>query len=84
MNDQDDRAVTRSGVWGRRQLEQWLGEEAQYVIVSPRTLEAYETDRPASIARMRVLLAERFVLIGSVNDAPWLSYEVYHRRRADP
>lgn len=84
MNDQDDRAVTRSGVWGRRQLERWLGEEARYAIVSPKTLEAYEADRGASIARMRNLLSERFVLIGRVTDAPWLRYEVYRRRRTDP
>jgi hypothetical protein len=33
---------------------------------------------------MRALLAERFVLVGQVTDAPWLSYEVYERRRAGP
>lgn len=84
MNDQDDRAVARSGVWGRRQVEQWLGKEADYAVVSLKVLETFEVDRPAAIARMRALLAERFVLVGQVTDAPWLSYEVYERRRAGP
>jgi hypothetical protein len=80
MNDQDERAVNRSGVWGRRQMQQWLGKEADYAVVSPRVLETFEADRPAAIAGMRAMLAERFVLIGRVTDAPWLNYEVYRRR----
>jgi hypothetical protein len=82
MNDEDDRTVTRSGVWGRKQIERWLGSEAEYAIISPPTLKTFEVDRPESIARIRALLAERFVLVGQVNDAPWLPYEV-HRRRGD-
>jgi 4-amino-4-deoxy-L-arabinose transferase-like glycosyltransferase len=84
MNDLDDRAVARSGVWGRKQVEQWLGTEADYAVVSPNVLETFAADRSASVARIRALLTERFVLVGRVTDAPWLSYEVYERRRAGP
>lgn len=80
VNDKDEWLVSRSGVWGRAEVERWLGQEAGYVLISPHVLRAFEPDRPESVGRIRELLRERFAFVGRVSEAPWFVYDVYHRR----
>jgi len=81
VNDTDARAVSRSGVWGRAEIERWLGQEARYAAVNPPHLDAYAAaGRAEGVARIRALLQERFELIGRIDDAYWSVLEVYRRR----
>lgn len=83
-NDSDTRAVERSGVWGRAEIERWLGQEARYAVVNPAHLDAYgAAGRAEGVARIRALLQERFEPLGRIDDAYWSVLEVY-RRRAEP
>jgi hypothetical protein len=83
-NDSDRRAVERSGVWGRAEIERWLGQEARYAVVNPAHLDAYAAaGRAEGVARIRALLQERFEPVGRIDDAYWSILEVY-RRRAEP
>jgi len=80
-NDEDARTVARSGVWGRAEIERWLGHEARYAVVNPPHLDAYAVaGRAAGVARIRTLLEECFEPIGRIEDAPWSVLEVYRRR----
>jgi hypothetical protein len=80
VRDEDAVAVARSGVWGRAQVERWLGQDAEYAIVTPLFLDAYAATRPVAIARIRTLLHDRFEQVVRIDDAPWAVYEVYRRR----
>ncbi len=81
VNDGDARTVSRSGVWGRAEIERWLGREVRHAVVNPRHLDAYAAaGRAEGVARIRALLAERFEPIGRIEDAPWSVLEVYRRR----
>jgi hypothetical protein len=82
-NDGDARTVARSGVWGRTEIERWLGHEVRHAVVNPLHLDAYAAaGRSEGVARIRALLAERFELIGRIEDASWSVLEVYRRRQA--
>jgi hypothetical protein len=76
----DQRIVEKSGVWGLVEIEWWLGVEARYAVISEGLMQAMEPLRPEAIARIRQLLRERFVRVGHVDGAPWLSQDVYRRR----
>src|SRR5262249_39562415 len=76
----DGRLVARSGAWGTNELEQWLGRDLQYAVVSASLLQAFESVRPEAVGRMRALLDERFVRLGEIGDTRPLAVEVYRRR----
>jgi hypothetical protein len=86
VNDRDRRATLRSGYYGMTEVERWLGVEADYAVVSPEGLATFaeafhnhpEINRP-KVARMRELLAQHFVKVGTVTEYPYYSYEVYRR-----
>jgi hypothetical protein len=78
--DADPHVVSRSGVWGRAELDRWLGQEADYAVVSDSLISALEGVRTQSMRRMRELLAEHFVAIGQV-DEPGPRTSVVYRRR---
>lgn len=84
----DGPLVARNGMWGRAEIERWLGSEAEYVVIAPYLLTQYESDRARSVGRMRELLTTRFERIGEVGGAPWPVYGVYRRlatvRAANP
>lgn len=81
VNDGDARTVARSGVWGRAEIERWLGREVRYAVVNPLHLDAYAAaGRAEGVARIRALLAERFEAVGRIEDASWSVLEVYRRR----
>jgi hypothetical protein len=89
VRDDDNRATLRSGYYGMPQVEQWLGTEADHAVISPQALDVFaegfhghpSVNRP-KVARIRALLAERFEVIGRVDEYPYYSYDVYRRRLA--
>ena len=82
--DGDARTMARSGVWGRAEIERWLGREARFAVVNPPYLDAYAVaGRAEGVVRIRALLEERFELIGRIDDAPWSVLEVHRRRSGD-
>lgn len=84
VNDSNARAVSRSGVWGRAEIERWLGRDVRYAVVNEPHLDAYAAaGRAEGVARIRGLLQERFELIARIDDASWSVLDVY-RRRPEP
>jgi hypothetical protein len=80
-NDTDTRAMSRSGVWGRAEIERWLGREVDFAAVNPEHLDSYAAaGRAEGVARIRALLQERFEPVGRIDDAYWSVLEVYRRR----
>jgi hypothetical protein len=75
----DDRLISKNGVWGRKELERWLGRELQYAVISPAALQQTESLRPEAVNRIRELLWERFMLVGQVGQGPVLALDVYRR-----
>jgi len=75
----DERLISKSGVWGARELERWLGCDLQYAVISPSLLQTVESLRPEAVRRIRELLEERFILVGQVGDTPLLTVGVYRR-----
>ncbi len=69
------------------QVEQWLGGEVDYAVISPEGLAAFaegfhnhpEINRPR-VARIRELLARHFVKVGTVGEYPYYTYDVYRRQ----
>jgi hypothetical protein len=62
-------AVSRSGLWGPREIERWLGHEAAFAIIDSNLLDRYEAVeayRPVA-ARIRSLLHTQFVLMRRVD-----------------
>jgi len=76
----DERLIAKSGVWGNDELEQWLGRDLRYAVISSPLLEAVEGIRPEAVGRMRELLRERFVRMGEIGEPQPLTLEVYRRR----
>ncbi len=92
VNDQDNAVTLRSGYYGMPQVEHWLGTDADYAVVSPEGLRTFaeafhyhpEINRP-KVARIWELLARHFAKIGTVDEYPFYSYDVYRRvSRAEP
>jgi Dolichyl-phosphate-mannose-protein mannosyltransferase len=81
----DSYTVARSGLWGSRQIDEWLGHDSQYAIVEPALLEAYATVQPYGplVGRMRFLLEEHFRLVVTVGASPYSpAFQVYSRKQA--
>jgi hypothetical protein len=78
--NEDPWLVMRNGVWGRQQIEEWLGKEAEYAVIAPKWLEALRPTRERNIRRIEELLASHFERVAVLDDYPWEQYEVYRRR----
>jgi hypothetical protein len=86
VNDENNAVTLRSGYYGMPQVEQWLGAEADYAVVSPEGLHTFaeafhnhpDVNRP-KVARMRELLDRYFTRVGTVSEYPYYSYDVYRR-----
>jgi hypothetical protein len=71
----------RDGLWGRSEVEQWLGADARYAVIEPGAAEFYGNRKPYAepMARIRSLLADRFTLVETVRGGPQLVFQVYRR-----
>lgn len=79
----DEYAVARSGLWGRKEIEAWLGRDAQYAIIEPALLRSYEevASYAPLVQRIESLLATHFRLAADVKATPWSpSFLIYARK----
>ena len=83
VTSSDRVAIQRSGLWGRNELERWLGSEARYAVVE-RAVVAHLQTIPAYaplMARMESLLGEHFAHVAEVGGAAGTPRQrVYVRR----
>lgn len=77
--NEDPELIARSGVWGRDQIEEWLGRDATYAVIAPRWLEALRNNRARNVARIEELLATRFSRTAVLDDYFGIPYHVYRR-----
>ncbi len=84
----DDYVVSRSGLWGPRQVDAWLSREARYAVVEPGLLSVYRTTEPGyrpAIDRIEAALALHFVLVSEGGDGLWTPpFHVYRRKTLAP
>ena len=86
VRDEDNWATLRSGYYGMLQVEQWLGADAAYAVISPEALQTFATGfhghpdaNVPKVQRIRALLARNFEKIDTVSEYPYYSYDVYRR-----
>jgi hypothetical protein len=75
----DARLVAKNGVWGAQEIERWLGEQAEYAVLSRQLLKPFEAIRPESVGRIHELLQERFALVESLAGTSQTAADVYRR-----
>jgi hypothetical protein len=76
----DEAGIARNGLWGLREIDTWLGHDADYAVVMPRLLETFRPTRGAAIERIEALLARHFTRVATVDEYPWWVWDVYARR----
>ncbi|HET8576143.1 MAG TPA: hypothetical protein VFO18_03520 [Methylomirabilota bacterium] len=74
--------LRRSGLWGREDIERWLGREAPYALVQSGRLELYRgLPGYRELAElMEAHLAARFVPVAEIAMGPSGAYRLYVRR----
>ena len=77
--NEDPALIARSGIWGRDQIEEWLGTDATYAVIAPQWLEALRNNRVRNIARIEELLAAHFSRTAVLDDYFGIPYHVYRR-----
>ena len=80
----DDYVVSRSGLWGPRQVDTWLSRDAPYALVEPGLLAVYKNNEPSYrpvIGQIESLLARHFTLVAKGGETPWTpSFLIYARK----
>jgi hypothetical protein len=80
---EDDYAVTRSGLWGRRQVDEWLSRDAPFALVQPAILKGLGTIESyrGLVTQIESLLERHFTLVATVGQPPWTpSFGIYARK----
>ncbi|PYM91699.1 MAG: hypothetical protein DME04_18025 [Candidatus Rokuibacteriota bacterium] len=77
----DPRRYERSGLWGYREIDAWLGSAARYAVIEPQTLEFYRGRAPyrEHVERIETLLRTNFGLLATVSAPPASVFLVYRR-----
>jgi hypothetical protein len=79
----DEYAVSRSGVWGPRQIDEWLSRDAPFALVETGRLDSLEkipSYRPV-IGQIRSLLDRHFDRVGRGGEQPWTpGFDIFARR----
>jgi len=73
--------VEKSGMWGRREMQLWLGTDADYALLEPTIVDEYRARWPARVQELQALLDRNFRLVDRVQDFRWMVFDVYERRR---
>jgi hypothetical protein len=77
----DRERYARVGMWGPAEIEEWLGKDARYAVVESDLVQFYR-NRPLyreALARVDILLAQNFTLLGKVDERPGDTFSVYRR-----
>ena len=79
----DPGVLRRSGLWGRADIEAWLGRDAPYALVNTRRLESLRRirgyDELADLIESS--LSAHFRLVANIDAGPLGTYRVYERYR---
>ncbi len=80
----DPAVLRRSGLWGRRDIEEWLGRDARYALIVEQQLASFKGTRGYDelVALIDAELSAHFRLVAEIDEAPLGSYRVYERRHA--
>jgi hypothetical protein len=68
-------------MWGRREMQLWLGTDADYAVLEPAIVDEYRARWPARVQELQTLLDQNFRLVDRVQDFRWMVFDVYERRR---
>lgn len=78
----DDRVREKSGLWGAREIRDWLTEDADYAVVVPEYAASVRSaGEVENIDLMRELLDRYFQRRATLDQYPGIRFEVYERRR---
>ena len=78
---EDRPIIERHGLWGLREIDLWLGSDADYAVTQPDLMAKYRASRPIPIARIEAYLSREFRYVARVNAYPPFVYDVYRRTR---
>jgi len=78
----DPAVLSRSGLWGRTDIESWLGLEAPYALVATQRLAEFKgvSGYGELMALIDSQLAAHFRLVDEIEEAPFGPYRLYERR----
>jgi 4-amino-4-deoxy-L-arabinose transferase-like glycosyltransferase len=79
----DPVVLERSGLWGRADIEEWLGRDAQYALIDQQRLTSFRGIKGYDelAALIQAQLAANFRLVADISEVPFTPYRVYERRR---
>jgi Dolichyl-phosphate-mannose-protein mannosyltransferase len=77
----DERVRTKSGLWGEREIEEWLGHDADYAVIAPASVGGYRDTCSSCVALVESMLARNFQQIRVLTDDSGQTYIVYKRSR---
>jgi hypothetical protein len=78
----DHYAISRSGLWGTREIDDWLGTDAPFALIDDDVLDALRriaAYRPI-VQRIEMLLERNFRLVATVRDFPFKPRIAVYRR----
>lgn len=79
----DPAVLRRSGLWGRADIEEWLGRDAPYALIVEQQLASFKgiNGYDELVTLIEAQLAAHFCLVAEIEEAPLGPYRVYERRR---
>jgi 4-amino-4-deoxy-L-arabinose transferase-like glycosyltransferase len=79
---EDPSVLVRSGLWGRREIDRWLGQEASYAVIQPGRMNVYRAIGAYRdlVDVMETEIDAHFSLLAEVAIDPFQEYRVYQRR----
>jgi hypothetical protein len=73
--------IGKSGMWGRREMQLWLGTDADYALLEPTIVDEFRARWPARVQELQTLLDQNFRRVDRVQEFRWTVFDVYERRR---
>jgi len=79
----DPAVLNRSGLWGRTDIERWLGLEAPYALISAQQMAGLKgvSGYNELVALIDAQLAAHFRVVAEIEEVPLGLYRLYERRR---
>ena len=78
----DAYAISRSGLWGTKEIDAWLGHDAPFALIDHELFDELRNipDYRPLVSHMDRLLQRHFVLVTVVSDFPWKPHLYVYRR----
>jgi hypothetical protein len=82
VTESEDPRLAKSGLWGTRDIKEWLGRDAAYAVIAPSRVAFYRGTRlDPALDLIDSLLTSHFTLISVIDRYPGSIYYVYRRIR---